>query len=213
MGGFSPTCYTQTFVEIAKLGNQMKAEKLKALREHIKQTPETIAYVLGTDLQTYLKLESGELEIPNRVAIAFDALLTRYPGNNNCFAVPTIAAITKYKETYYKKYNRLPIGTHSIEAPWKSIPVKDIDFTPFDKYTPKTEEEMIDWINTHDVAINITPEYFNSLTTKTDAELEEEVQFWDEIYTAQHYGKYKSRVVEPSKPKSFLQKIKDWLGI
>jgi len=72
---------------------------------------------------------------------------------------------------------------------------------------------MMEWINTHDVAINITPEYFNSLTTKTDAELEEEVQFWDEIYTAQHYGKYKSRVVEPSKPKSFLQKIKGWLRI
>ena len=61
----------------------MKAENLKASREYIKQSPETIAYVLGTDLQTYLKLESGDLEIPNRVAIAFDNLLARYPGSNN----------------------------------------------------------------------------------------------------------------------------------
>jgi hypothetical protein len=207
LGGFIPTCYAQTFVEIAKLENQMKAENLKASREHIKQNPETIAYILGTDLQTYLKLESGELEISNRVAMAFNNLLTRYPGSNNCFAVPTIEAITKFKETYYEKYNRLPIGFHNIEAPWKSITSKEIDFTPFDKYTPKTKEEMIKWIDAHDVAIDITPEYFNSLTIKTDAELNDEVQFWDEIYTAQHYGRYKSREPEAAKKDSFIKKF------
>jgi hypothetical protein len=213
LGGFIPTCYAHTFVEIAKLENQMKAENLKASREYIKQSPETIAYVLGTDLQTYLKLESGELEIPNRVAIAFDNLLARYPGSNNCFAIPTIEAITKFKKSYYEKYNRLPIGTHTIEAPWKSILSKEIDFTPFDKYTPKTKEEMMKWIDTHDVAIDITPEYFNSLTIKTDAELDEEVQFWDEIYTAQHYGRYKSSMTKPPKKKSILGKIKGWLRL
>jgi len=188
----------------------MKAEKLKASREHIKQTPETIAYVLGTDIETYLKLESGELEIPNRVSTAFENLLGRYPGSNNCFAIPTIEAITKFKTLYYKKYNRLPIGVHAIEAPWKSIPFKNIDFTPFDKFTPKTEQEMIEWISTHDVAPNITPEYFNSLTIKTDAELEDELKFWDEVYTAQHYGKYKPRTTQALKSKSLLAKIKDW---
>ena len=72
---------------------------------------------------------------------------------------------------------------------------------------------MMKWIDTHDVAIDITPEYFNSLTIKTDAELDEEVQFWDEIYTAQHYGRYKSSMTKPPKKKSILGKIKGWLRL
>ena len=57
----------------------------------------------------------------------------------------------------------------------------------------KTEKEMWDWINSHDLSPTITPEYFNYLTTLNDQKLQEEVQFWDEVYTAQHYGRYKSR--------------------
>ena len=56
----------------------------------------------------------------------------------------------------------------------------------------KTEQEMWDWINANDVSPLITPEYFNHLTTLNNRELQEEVDFWDGIYTAQHYGKYKS---------------------
>ena len=52
---------------------------------------------------------------------------------------------------------------------------------------------MWDWINAHDIAPTITPEYFNYLTTLNNRELEEEVDFWDGVYTAQHYGKYRPR--------------------
>ena len=82
-----------------------------------------------------------------------------------------------------------------------------VDFTPYDddlnKGKIKTEKEMWDWINAHDITPTITPEYFNHLTTLNNRELEEEVDFWDGVYTAQHYGKYRPRTT----PKELEEQI------
>ena len=80
-------------------------------------------------------------------------------------------------------------------------------FSPYDddldKGVIKTEKEMWDWINAHDIAPTITPEYFNHLTTLNNRELQEEVDFWDRFYTARHYGKYQSRTT----PKELEEQI------
>ena len=76
------------------------------------------------------------------------------------------------------------------------------------KGTIKTEKEMWDWINSHDISPVITPEYFNHLTTLNDRELQEEVEFWDEVYTAQHYGKYKSSLTPKELEERVLEKNK-----
>lgn len=196
MGGFIPTCYAQTFVEIAKLENVMKTNDFAFYRKRIRQSQEKIAEVLNVPLDVYIEFEENKRQPSQRVKEAFGALLTRFPGSTDLSNL-RIRAVDEYKIQYKLKTGKQPVGKQWIPFNFLGCEKILVDFTPYDddlnKGEIKTEKEMWDWINTHDVSPVITPEYFNRLTTLNNRELQEEVDFWDEVYTAQHYGKYKSR--------------------
>ena len=184
----------------------MKQNDFAFYRNRIGQTQEAIADVLGLPLEIYKDIEDNKKEISKRVEDAFYRLLTRFPGGTD-LSKPTIKAINEYKAQYKSKTGKLPVGNHWI--PFNVLGCKKIlvDLSPYDEEVNrgiiKTEKEMWDWINAHDVAPTITPEYFNHLTTLNNRELQEEVDFWDGVYTAQHYGRYKSR----STPKELEEQI------
>ena len=183
----------------------MKENNFAFYRERIGQTQEKIAEILGIPLDIYQEIEENKREVSERVREAFNSLLTRFPGAND-LSKPRIKAIDEYKAQYKFKTGKLPVGKHWI--PFNVLGCKKIlvDFSPYDdqnKGTIKTEKEMWDWINTHDISPVITPQYFDHLTTLNNRELQEEVQFWDEVYTAQHYGRYKSR----STPKELEEQV------
>ena len=87
----------------------------------------------------------------------------------------------------------------------------DISDISFDGDNPnkgkiKTEEEMKRWIDEHELPVEITPEYFNHLTTLNDRELQEEADYWDRFYTARHYGKYQSRTTPKELEEQIIKK-------
>ena len=184
----------------------MKTNEFAFYRKRIRQTQEKIAEVLNIPLDIYIEIEDNKREVSKRVNDAFYRLLTRFPGSTD-LSKPTIKAIDEYKVQYQFKTGKLPVGKHWI--PFNILGCKKIliDFSPYEeelnKGKIKTEKEMWDWINAHDIAPTITPEYFNHLTTLNNRELQEEVNFWDSFYTARHYGKYQSRTT----PKELEEQI------
>ena len=184
----------------------MKKNEFAFYRKRIRQTQEKIANVLGIPLEIYKEIEDNKREPSQRVREAFDSLLARFPGSTDLSKLK-IKAIDEYKTQYQLKTGKLPVGKHWIPFSFATSKRTLVDFTPYDddldKGVIKTEKEMWDWINAHDIAPTITPEYFNYLTTLNNRELEEEVDFWDGVYTAQHYGKYKSRTT----PKELEEQI------
>ena len=184
----------------------MKTNDFAFYRKRIRQTQEKIAEVLNIPLDIYIEIEDNKREVSKRVNDAFYRLLTRFPGSTD-LSKPTIKAIDEYKVQYQFKTGKLPVGKHWI--PFNILGCKKIliDFSPYEeelnKGKIKTEKEMWDWINAHDIAPTITPEYFNHLTTLNNRELQEEVNFWDSFYTARHYGKYQSRTT----PKELEEQI------
>lgn len=174
----------------------MKTNDFAFYRNRIGQTQEKIAEILNVPLDIYIEFEENIREPSQRVKEAFDSLLTRFPGGTD-LSKTKIKAIDEFKAQYQFKTGKLPVGKHWIPFNILGCDKVLIDFSPYEdelnKGVIKTEKEMWDWINTHDVSPVITPEYFNHLTTLNNRELQEEVQFWDEVYTAQHYGKYRSR--------------------
>jgi DNA-binding XRE family transcriptional regulator len=184
----------------------MKTNDFAFYRKRIRQTQEKIAEVLNIPLEIYKEIEDNKREPSQRVREAFGSLLARFPGSTD-LSRPKIKAIDAYKVQYQFKTGKLPVGKHWI--PFNILGCKKvlIDFSPYDddlnKGVIKTEKEMWDWINAHDISPIITPEYFNHLTTLNNRELEEEVDFWDGVYTAQHYGKYRPRTT----PKELEEQI------
>ena len=184
----------------------MKKNEFTFYRKRIRQTQEKIAEVLNIPLDIYIEIEDNKREPSQRVREAFGSLLARFPGSTD-LSRPKIKAIDAYKVQYQLKTGKLPVGKHWI--PFNILGCKKvlIDFSPYDddldKGVIKTEKEMWDWINAHDIAPTITPEYFNHLTTLNNRELKEEVDFWDGVYTAQHYGKYRPRTT----PKELEEQI------
>ena len=187
----------------------MKTNDFAFYRKRISQTQEKIAEVLNIPLDIYIEIEENKREPSQRVREAFGSLLARFPGSTD-LSRPKIKAIDEYKVQYQFKTGKLPVGKHWI--PFNILGCKKvlIDFSPYDddlnKGVIKTEKEVWDWINAHDIAPTITPEYFNHLTTLNNRELEEEVDFWDGVYTAQHYGKYKSRTTPKKLEEQIVQK-------
>ena len=184
----------------------MKTNDFAFYRKRIRQTQEKIAEVLNIPLEIYKEIEDNKREPSQRVREAFGSLLARVPGSTD-LSRPKIKAIDAYKVQYQFKTGKLPVGKHWI--PFNILGCKKvlIDFSPYDddlnKGVIKTEKEMWDWINAHDISPVITPEYFNHLTTLNNRELQEEVDFWDGVYTAQHYGKYRPRTT----PKELEEQI------
>ena len=184
----------------------MKTNEFAFYRKRIRQTQEKIAEVLNIPLDIYIEIEDNKREPSQRVREAFGSLLARFPGSTD-LSRTKIKAIDTYKVQYQLKTGKLPVGKHWI--PFNILGCKKvlIDFSPYDddldKGVIKTEKEMWDWINAHDISPVITPEYFNHLTTLNNRELEEEVDFWDGVYTAQHYGKYRPRTT----PKELEEQI------
>ena len=184
----------------------MKTNEFAFYRKRIRQTQEKIAEVLNIPLDIYIEIEDNKREPSQRVREAFGSLLARFPGSTD-LSRTKIKAIDTYKVQYQLKTGKLPVGKHWI--PFNILGCKKvlIDFSPYDddldKGVIKTEREMWDWINAHDIAPTITPEYFNHLTTLNNRELKEEVDFWDGVYTAQHYGKYRPRTT----PKELEEQI------
>ena len=189
----------------------MKKNEFAFYRKRIRQTQEKIAEVLNIPLDIYIEIEDNKREPSQRVREAFDSLLARFPGSTDLSKLK-IKAIDEYKVQYQFKTGKQPVGKHWI--PFNILGCKKIliDFTPYDeglnKGKIKTEKEMWNWINAHDIAPTITPEYFNHLTTLNNRELQEEVDFWDGVYTAQHYGKYKSRTTPKELEEQIAQKKK-----
>ena len=184
----------------------MKTNDFAFYRKRIGQSQEKIAEILNVPLDIYIEFEENRREPSQRVREAFGSLLARFPGSTD-LSRPKIKAIDTYKVQYQLKTGKMPVGKHWI--PFNILGCKKvlIDFSPYDddldKGVIKTEKEMWDWINAHDIAPTITPEYFNHLTTLNNRELQEEVDFWDGVYTAQHYGKYRPRTT----PKELEEQI------
>jgi hypothetical protein len=189
----------------------MKTNEFAFYRKRIRQTQEKIAEVLNIPLDIYIEIEDNKREVSQRVREAFDSLLARFPGST-ALSNLIIKAIDEYKAEYQLKTGKLPVGKHWIPFSFATSKRFLIDFTPYDddldKGEIKTEQEMWDWINAHDIAPTITPEYFNHLTTLNNRELEEEVDFWDGVYTAQHYGKYRPRTTTKELEKPVAEKKK-----
>lgn len=174
----------------------MKTNDFAFYRKRIRQTQEKIAEVLNISLDIYIEIEENKREPSQRIREAFGSLLARVPGSTDLSKLK-IKAIDGYQNQYHFKTGKQPVGKHWIPFSFATSKRTLVDFTPYDddlnKGVIKTEKEMWDWINAHDIAPTITPEYFNHLTTLNNRELEEEVDFWDGVYTAQHYGKYRPR--------------------
>ncbi len=184
----------------------MKTNDFAFYRRRIGQSQEKIAEILNVPLDVYIEFEENRREPSQRVKEAFDSLLTRFPGSTDLSKLK-IKAIDEYRTQYQLKIGKQPTGKHWIPFSFATSKRTLVDFTPYDddpsKGVIKTEQEMWDWINAHDISPLITPEYFNHLTTLNNRELEEEVDFWDEVYTAQHYGKYRPRTT----PKELEEQI------
>jgi DNA-binding XRE family transcriptional regulator len=184
----------------------MKTNDFAFYRKRILQTQEKIAEILNVPLDVYVEFEENKREPSQRVREAFDSLLARFPGSTYLSKLK-IKAIDEYKVQYQFKTGKQPDGKHWIPFSFATSKRTLVDFTPYDddlnKGVIKTEKEMWDWINAHDIAPTITPEYFNHLTTLNNRELQEEVVFWDKFYTARHYGKYQSRTT----PKELEEQI------
>ena len=187
----------------------MKTNDFAFYRKRIRQTQEKIAEILNVPLDVYIEFEGNKREPSQRVREAFDSLLARFPGSTDLSRLK-IPAIDKYKADYLFKTGKQPVGKHWIPFSFATSKRALVDFTPYDddlnKGVIKTEKEMWDWINAHDIAPTITPEYFNHLTTLNNRELEEEVDFWDGVYTAQHYGKYRPRTTPKELEDQIAQK-------
>lgn len=187
----------------------MKNNEFAFYRKRIGQTQEKIADVLGIPLEVYKEIEDNQREVSKRVSDAFYRLLTRFPGSTD-LSKPTIQAIDEYKAKYKFKTGKLPVGKHWI--PFNVLGCKKIlvDLSPYDeglnKGKIKTEAEMKEWIDQHDLPVVITPEYFNHLTTLNNRELQEEVDYWDRFYTARHYGKYQSRTTPKQLEEQIIKK-------
>jgi DNA-binding XRE family transcriptional regulator len=189
----------------------MKKNEFAFYRKRIRQTQEKIAEVLNIPLDIYIEIEENKREPSQRVNDAFYRLLTRFPGSTDLSKL-TIKAIDEYKAEYQLKTGKLPRGKHWIPFSFATSKRALIDFTPYDddldKGVIKTEKEMWDWINAHDISPVITPEYFNHLATLNNRELQEEVDFWDGVYTAQHYGKYRPRTTSKDLEEPVAEKKK-----
>lgn len=187
----------------------MKNNEFAFYRKRIGQTQEKIADVLGIPLEVYKEIEDNQREVSKRVSDAFYRLLTRFPGSTD-LSKPTIQAIDEYKAKYKFKTGKLPVGKHWI--PFNVLGCKKIlvDLSPYDeglnKGKIKTEAEMKEWIDQHDLPVVITPEYFNHLTTLNNRELQEEADYWDRFYTARHYGKYQSRTTPKQLEEQIIKK-------
>ena len=187
----------------------MKNNEFAFYRKRIGQTQEKIADVLGIPLEVYKEIEDNQREVSKRVSDAFYRLLTRFPGSTD-LSKPTIQAIDEYKAQYKFKTGKLPVGKHWI--PFNVLGCKKIlvDLSPYDeglnKGKIKTEAEMKEWIDQHDLPVVITPEYFNHLTTLNNRELQEEADYWDRFYTARHYGKYQSRTTPKELEEQIIKK-------
>jgi len=187
----------------------MKNNEFAFYRKRIGQTQEKIADVLGIPLEVYKEIEDNQREVSKRVSDAFYRLLTRFPGSTD-LSKPTIQAIDEYKAQYKFKTGQLPIGKHWI--PFNVLGCKKIlvDLSPYDeglnKGKIKTEAEMKEWIDKHDLPVVITPEYFNHLTTLNNRELQEEADYWDRFYTARHYGKYQSKTTPKQLEEQIIKK-------
>ena len=187
----------------------MKKNEFAFYRKRIGQTQEKIADVLGIPLEVYKEIEDNQREVSKRVSDAFYRLLTRFPGSTD-LSKPTIQAIDEYKAQYKFKTGKQPVGKHWI--PFNVLGCKKIlvDLSPYDeglnKGKIKTEAEMREWIDQHDLPVVITPEYFNHLTTLNNRELQEEADYWDRFYTARHYGKYQSRTTPKQLEEQIIKK-------
>ena len=133
----------------------MKTNDFAFYRKRIRQTQEKIAEVLNIPLEIYKEIEDNKREPSQRVREAFSSLLARFPGSTD-LSRPKIKAIDAYKVQYQFKTGKLPVGKHWI--PFNILGCKKvlIDFTPYDddldKGVIKTEKEMWDWINAHDIS-------------------------------------------------------------
>jgi hypothetical protein len=187
----------------------MKNNEFAFYRKRIGQTQEKIADVLGIPLEVYKEIEGNQREVSKRVSDAFYRLLTRFPGSTD-LSKPTIKAIDEYKAQYKFKTGKLPVGKHWI--PFNVLGCKKIlvDLSPYDEGLNegkiKTEAEMKEWIDQHDLPVVITPEYFNHLTTLNNRELQEEADYWDRFYTARHYGKYQSKTTPKQLEEQIIKK-------
>ena len=187
----------------------MKNNTFAFYRKRIGQTQEKIADVLSIPLEVYKEIEDNQREVSKRVNDAFASLLTRFPGCTD-LSKPKIQAIDEYKAQYKFKTGKLPVGKHWI--PFNVLGCKKIlvDLSPYDeglnKGKIKTEAEMKEWIDQHDLPVVITPEYFNHLTTLNNRELQEEADYWDRFYTARHYGKYQSRTTPKQLEEQIIKK-------
>ena len=108
----------------------MDFTRLEFYRNHIGESEETIAFVLGVPLSTYQEFENGTREITKPVEDAFFSLLARFPGGGD-FSKPTIKAIEIYKKDYLATHNEYPKGKHDIPAPWISRKFKLVDLSPY----------------------------------------------------------------------------------
>lgn len=187
----------------------MKNNEFAFYRKRIGQTQEKIAEVLGIPLEVYKEIDGNQREVSKRVSDAFYRLLTRFPGSTD-LSKPTIKAIDEYKAQYKFKTGKLPVGKHWI--PFNVLGCKKIlvDLSPYDEGLNegkiKTEAEMKEWIDQHDLPVVITPEYFNHLTTLNNRELQEEADYWDRFYTARHYGKYQSKTTPKQLEEQIIKK-------
>jgi transcriptional regulator with XRE-family HTH domain len=187
----------------------MKNNEFAFYRKRIGQTQEKIADVLGIPLEVYKEIEDNQREVSKRVSDAFYRLLTRFPGSTD-LSKPTIQAIDEYKAQYKFKTGKQPVGKHW--SPFNVLGCKKIlvDLSPYDeglnKGKIKTEAEMKEWIDQHDLPVVITPEYFNHLTTLNNRELQEEADYWDRFYTARHYGKYQSKTTPKQLEEQIIKK-------
>jgi transcriptional regulator with XRE-family HTH domain len=208
LGGFIPTCYAQTSVEIAKLEISMKINDFAFYRKRIGQTQEKIAEVLSIPLPIYLDFEQNRREPSQRVKEAFGSLLIRFPGSTD-LSKPKIKAIDAYRASYVTKHGHQPFGKHWIPFSFATSKKTLVDFSPYDDGSE--ESRIQEWINSHDLPYIITREYIEHLKTLSDSGLNDELQFWDEVYTAQHYGKYKSQKPKTVVKKAWWKKFIEWI--
>ncbi len=185
----------------------MKINDFAFYRKRIGQTQEKIAEVLSIPLPIYVDFEESRQQPSQRVKEAFGSLLTRFPGSTD-LSKPKIKAIDDYRASYVTKHGRRPFGKHWIPFSFATSKKTLVDFTPYDDGSEELRIQQ--WINSHDLPFIITREYVEHLKTLSDSGLNDELQFWDEVYTAQHYGKYKNRRINSNKKVTLWEKLDRW---
>ena len=186
----------------------MKNNDFAFYRKRIGQTQEKIAEVLNIPLDVYIEIEENRQQPSQRVKEAFDSLLTRFPGSTDLSKLK-IKAIDAYRTSYVTKHGHQPFGKHWIPFSFATSKRTLIDFTPYDDGSEESRVQQ--WLNSHDLPHTITREYVEYLKNLSDSGLNDELQFWDEVYTAQHYGKYQSQKPKTAVKKAWWKKFIEWI--